>query len=196
MDLSKCFHDNKAFLKNHFFLKNCLNVNTLCDTFALTVTAFLCHSHHARLTCREDGSRNNVSPKGCKARAVETWGLGWWEKCGLAVLRRKQCCWLSAVFSSLSWLWAVFPPSPSGEGVPPPTSPSRASALSLHAGVFVYMSKTRSGKTGLHCLTSASSLFRMTLGKFAKWEKDGGINWLHPKETLSTPNGISPACSS
>lgn len=72
MDLSKCFHDNKAFLKNHFFLKNCLNVNTLCDTFALTVTAFLCHSHHARLTCREDGSRNNVSPKGCKARAVET----------------------------------------------------------------------------------------------------------------------------
>lgn len=27
----------------------------------------------------------------------------------------------------------------------------------------------------------------MMLGKFAKWEKDGGINWLHPKETLSTP---------
>lgn len=89
---------------------------TLCDTCVLTVTAFLCHSHHGRLTCCEGESRNNVSPKGCKARAVETWGLGWWEKCGLAVLRRKQCCGLSAGFSSLSPEVGL-PSRPSGGGV-------------------------------------------------------------------------------
>lgn len=30
------------------------------------------------------------------------------------------------------------------------------------------------------------------LGKFANWEKDGGMNWLHAKETLSKHPMASP----